>query len=103
MELSKAHAVIYNHLMDLHRQDPEFRFLLYPSESYLNEQSFINEDHLVISFWKSQSGHYHSLLSPISLYLTTKSSVASVCLVVSSMFADHLELVQIMASKLGPM
>ena len=48
MEFSQAHAIIYNHLLDLHRRDPDFRFLLYPRRGLpyekLEEEDFLGID-----------------------------------------------------------
>ncbi len=100
MEFSQAHAIIYNHLLDLHRQDPDFRFLLEPHKAYGGKGFLIDEDNIAISLWENTlKGHYPVLFSPISLYMT--GSVAGICLVVSNTFIDSVEYLRKMALNLG--
>ncbi len=68
MELSQAHEIIYSHLLDLHKQDQNFRFLLYPHrKTILGTNSFIDNDNLELYFWAETFNDYFLDLSPISL------------------------------------
>lgn len=84
MELSQAHEIIYSHLLDLHRQDPNFRFFLHPYKANAWGKPFIKEDNIAISFWTSQLGEYYSMLTPISLCFKIKSSQVSIYLAIQA-------------------
>ena len=80
--MSQAHAIIYNHLMDLHRQDPDFRFLLYPchGQSYKGEfddfwgidnPDNIGDDMIIVSLFNSTMKSHGKVVLNINLDTST--------------------------------
>ena len=84
MELSQAHAIIYNHLLDLHRQEQIFRFLLLHEtttrflDAYTSSENTKRDNLMVVSFWSFDLNTPFRLFAPLALYINIERGTARV-------------------------
>ena len=101
MELNQAHSIIYQHLLDLHRQDPEFRFLLYPVDETKNLSWTENGNYIAISFWKSHFEELRFLFAPIALSIKPQDSTACIYFFLDLDEEDKVQYFENMARTFG--
>ncbi len=103
MELSQAHTIIYNHLLELHRQDPEFRFLLMPkvvNPWYGGSTPFVDNENIIVSFWAKTLNNYFSFYSPIGISINPTHSKANIHVIVrKDDNADKIKYFETLAEK----
>lgn len=100
MELSQAHEIIYSHLMDLHRQDPNFRFLIYPNRAKVGGSTLLDNNNLELSFWDTTLNDYFVLVSPIGFSISTNNTAYIHIAVRADDSLDKIKYFEEMAEKL---
>ena len=87
MEWNQAHTTIYNHLLDLHQQDPDFRFLLYPCPGQpfkgefddfwgIDNSDNIGDNKIIVSVFNSTMKSY-GIVERVALHINLDRSTAT--------------------------